>query len=149
MTTFADTLKKEVSRLARKELKDDVGVLKKSLTQQRLEVSQLKKDLKALQQEVRRLAKLVAKTVPPEPEKASAAPRGRAGAFDAQALLACRQRLGLTQKDMAILLKTSSLSLWKWESGKSQPRAGNLEQIRLVLKMGKREAQAQLAAQHS
>ena len=39
----------------------------------------------------------------------------------------------------------SALSVYKWESGKTRPRARQLEAIASLRKMGKREAQARLA----
>ncbi|RKJ96971.1 hypothetical protein CE154_013290 [Alicycliphilus denitrificans] len=45
---------------------------------------------------------------------------------------------------MAALLGASTLSVFRWESGKVMPRAAQLERIQSVLKMGKREAQAKL-----
>ena len=45
---------------------------------------------------------------------------------------------------MAALLEASTLSVARWESGKAMPRAAQLERIKAVLKMGKREAKARL-----
>ena len=46
---------------------------------------------------------------------------------------------------MAQLLEASALSVYKWESGKVQPRAAQLERILALRKLGKREAAARLA----
>lgn len=62
-----------------------------------------------------------------------------------EALAAKRESLGITQKEMATLLDSSALSVWKWETGKATPRAAQLERIRAVLNLGKREALAKLA----
>jgi DNA-binding transcriptional regulator YiaG len=59
-------------------------------------------------------------------------------------LAAKREQLGLSQQAMAALLEASALSVARWESGKVAPRAAQLERIRTVLKMGKREALAKL-----
>ena len=72
--------------------------------------------------------------------------RKRRFRFDAQALAAKREQLGISQQAMAALLEASTLSVYKWESGKVTPRAAQLERIRVVLKMGKREALAKLRA---
>lgn len=61
-----------------------------------------------------------------------------------EALAAKRESLDITQKDMATLLDSSALSVWKWETGKATPRAAQLERIRAVLNLGKREALAKL-----
>ena len=54
--------------------------------------------------------------------------------------------LGLTQAELATLLGVSYLSVHKWEGGKAQPRAVQLQKIAAVMKMGKREAAKQLQA---
>ena len=76
---------------------------------------------------------------PVEPAKA------RTGTFSHETLIAKREALGFTQKQMAALIGVSSLSVYKWESGRVTPRAAQLERLQAVLKMGVREARAQLA----
>ena len=55
MATFADSLKREIARVARKELREEIGSLRKSQSLQRLEISGLKKQILGLQSEVLRL----------------------------------------------------------------------------------------------
>ena len=86
-------------------------------------------------------------TIEPAP-KAATTERKKAGrkvSFSAEALAAQRAQLGLTQAQMAQLLQASALSVYKWESGKVQPRAAQLERILALRKLGKREAAARLA----
>jgi len=45
---------------------------------------------------------------------------------------------------MAALIGASSLSVYKWETGKVFPRAAQLDRLQAVLKMGVREARSQL-----
>lgn len=150
MTTFAESLKKEIARVARKELRDEIGALRKTSLLQRTEIAALKKQLKALQSQVNRLGK-----VRPEPARAAlpaasaasvAHPRGKPGrkvVFTAR-LKTQRARLGLTQEQMARLLGVSSLSIWKWESGGAAPRASRVPKILQLLALGKREALARV-----
>ena len=58
-----------------------------------------------------------------------------------------RAALGITQKQMAQLLGASSVSVYKWETGRVHPRAAQLERIAEVLKLGKRKVQALLNPQ--
>ena len=51
-----------------------------------------------------------------------------------------RQRLGLSAREMGLLLDASAISVYKWEAGQSRPRATHLAAIASVRKMGKREA---------
>lgn len=153
MTTFADSLKKEIARVARKELRDEIGALRKASLSQRGEIAALKKQLKALQSQLTRLGRMRPEPAPvaaPVSAASPVPPRGKPGrkvVFTAERLKTQRARLGLTQEQMAQLLGVSSLSIWKWESGGAVPRTSRVPQILQRLALGKREAQALLAAQ--
>ena len=152
MTTFADSLKKEIARVARKEMREEMGALRKTSLIQRAEIAALKKQLKAVQSQVSRLGR-----ARPEPARAAAPAtsaasavlaRGKPGrkvVFTAERLKIQRARLGLTQEQMARLLGVSSLSIWKWESGGATPRASRVPKILQLLALGKREALARVA----
>lgn len=151
MTTFAETLKNEIARVARKELREEITALRKLGATQRSDISALKKEVKSLQSSVKRLEKL---RVAPSSSDSSArssstakpssdAPRGKPGrkvTFTAQRLKDQRARLGFTQEQMARLLGVSSLSIWKWESGGAAPRAARVPEILEKIAVGKREA---------
>ena len=153
MTTFAETLKKEIARIARKELREEITSLRKLSTTQRSDLSALKKEVKSLQSSLKKLEKLrvapsssgsLTKPLPadkPTPDT----PRGKPGRkvmFTAERLKAQRARLGFTQEQMAQLLGVSGLSIWKWETGGAVPRASRVPQILDRLAMGKRDALA-------
>lgn len=150
MTAFSEAFRAEVLRMARKEIKGELGSMRKTVTAQRSEIAALKRDVKNLVSQVKALHKAAGRQV--DNGKAVAqdtdtpARRKRRFRFDAQALAAKREQLGISQQAMAALLEASTLSVYKWESGKVTPRAAQLERIRVVLKMGKREALAKLRA---
>ena len=52
MSTFANSLKAEIARIARKELKDELAALRKSSSLQRSEIAALTRDVKALSQQL-------------------------------------------------------------------------------------------------
>jgi transcriptional regulator with XRE-family HTH domain len=66
--------------------------------------------------------------------------------FSAKGLAAKRKRRDLSAAAMAALLGVSGQSIYKWEEGKTRPRASQLPAIAALRKMGKREANARLAA---
>jgi len=150
MTTFADSLKKEIARVARKELRDELGALRKVALQQRSDIAALKKQLKALQTQTNQLGRAraeSARSTPPASAAGAGAQRGKPGrkvVFTAERLKTQRARLGLTQEQMAKLLGVSSLSIWKWESGGAAPRASRVPKVLELLALGKREALARL-----
>lgn len=157
MTSFADSLKKEIARVARKELREEIAAMRKTSTAHRSEIAALKKQLKAVQAHVNRTNRNQGKG---KVEKVRVAERavqessavqikgkpGRKVVFTSERLKAQRARLGFTQEQMAKLLEVSSLSIWKWESGGASPRASRVPQILERLALGKREAESQIAA---
>lgn len=150
MPNLADTLKAEIARVARKELKGEVQFLRKAVAHHRSEIAALKREIKALQSSGRQLGRRLQQ--PPaaaaQPAPAAAAPRRRGrqpAPYSAEAFAATRRRLGLTQAQMAQLLGVSPLSIYKWESGQVMPRAAQLAKIAGLKKMGVREARRRLA----
>ena len=153
MTTFADSLKKEIARVARKELRDEIGAMRKTSLSQRSDIAVLKKQVKSLQVQINRLGKTRPEPVREAPRATSAgvarSKPGRKVLFTAERLKTQRARLGLTQEQMARLLGVSSLSIWKWESGGATPRASRVPRILQLLALGKREALERVAPKAS
>jgi DNA-binding transcriptional regulator YiaG len=143
MPNLANILKQEIARLARKEIRGELENLKKAASLARAENSALKKRVHALELELKRLTRAAGKAPPAAPEDP------QAHRFRADGLRSHRQRLGLSAKDYGLLLGASALSVYKWESGQSQPRAKALAALMAVRGMGKREATARLAKLHA
>ena len=57
---------------------------------------------------------------------------------------ALRKKLGLSATDMGKLIGVSGQSVYHWETGKTKPRASQLQAIAAVRKMGKRAVAAKL-----
>jgi DNA-binding transcriptional regulator YiaG len=140
MPNLAQTLKQEISRIARKEVRDDIAALRKAVTAHRSEIAALKRTVKELGTQLRMAQKAVRRAAPVVVEHKDAGRPGRKPSFSAERLKAKRQALGMNQVQMAQLLGISSLSLWKWESGQVTPRPSMLERYFAAMKMGKREA---------
>jgi DNA-binding transcriptional regulator YiaG len=151
MTTFAASLKKEIARVARKELRDEISALRKGSSTYRSEIAELKRKIKALESKVKALSRtapsVASKTVSKPGATLARAKPGRKLTLGAAEFSALRQRLGFTQAQMAQLVGASALSIYKWESGQVTPRAAQLEKIISVRKIGKREAVARLQAE--
>ncbi len=143
MNSLTNALKSEIARVARKELKDELLSLRKVTTGHRSEIAALKREIKKLQSQLRANTKVVKAVMPSPADEPPVS--GRKVRFSAQALAAQRAKLGLSQAQMAQLLGASALSVYKWESGKVQPRAAQLERIVAIRKLGKREAAVRLA----
>jgi DNA-binding transcriptional regulator YiaG len=142
MATFAEQLKNEIARIAKKELRAETKQLKLFASQQRSENAALKRRLSDLEAALKRLGKAQVKATVASPEKeAGPALRFRAGGF-----ASLRKKLDLTAAEMAKLLNVSPQSVYHWEIGKSRPRASQLPAISAVRKMGKKDVTERLAA---
>lgn len=152
MSNIADALKQEIARVARKELKGEIAALRKLTSTHRSDIAALKREIKALHGVVKRLQKGLSRPVAapsPKPQENTIKRRGGRSEFSAEQLAAHRAELGLTQAQMARLIGASALSVYKWESGKVQPRAAQQEQIAAALKLGKRAVKAKLQEQEA
>lgn len=141
MPNVASVLRSEISRLARKEVRQEVGPLKKTTAELRRTVSALKKEVATLQRKVRSLEKQEKRRREVAPKEGAV----KAVRFSPKWVKADRQRLGLSAKNYGALVGVSSLTIYSWESGKSKPRAEKLAAWAEIRGIGKREAQRRLA----
>lgn len=139
MPNIATALKQEISRLARKELRAGTDSSKKAISAHRHEIADLKRRMQSLEREVARLRTGKAHAAPAQTSENGPSLRFRPDGF-----VQHRKRLGLSAREMGLLLDASALSVYKWESGQARPRAKHLLAIAEVRKMGKREASKRL-----
>lgn len=147
MSSFADQLKSEISRIARKEVRAETRALKKSNVQYRSEIAALKRRLADAERLVARLARgagqATSRARAAQDDDASGAQGLR---FRVAGFASLRKKLGLSAADMGRLIGVSAQSVYHWETGKTRPRASQLAAIAAVRKLGKREVAARLAA---
>ena len=141
MSTFANQLKSEIARLAKKEVRAETQALKKASAAYRGEIAALKRRIAGLETQIKKLGKGGgrAKAVEPAEEEGGTALRFRVAGF-----AALRKKLGISAAEMGTLLGVSAQSVYHWETGKTKPRASQLAAISAVRKMGKREVAAKL-----
>lgn len=142
MPNIATAFKAEIARVSRKEIRSEIAALKKAVAGYRHEIASLKKRMQDLERQVKRTGggRQVA--------RAASTDKGGEGSqqlrFSPHRFAAQRKKLGLSAADFAKLLGVSSLSVYKWESGKTRPRRAQLEAIAAARGLGKREAVARL-----
>ncbi len=146
MSTFADQLKSEIARIARKELRAETQALKKANAQYRSEIATLKRRLAETERSMTRLAKGSATLAGQAAANEQPASPAQGLRFRVAGFASLRKKLGLSAADMGKLLGVSAQSVYHWETGKSRPRAAQLAAISAVRKLGKREVAARLAA---
>lgn len=149
MPNIATVFKAEITRLARKEVRENSDGLRKTVAAQRTEIASLKRRLQVLEGVVKKLAKgqsaISARPAAPEPS-GSGKSNGAGLRFRAKGMAANRKRLGLSAADFGLLVGTTGQSVYAWESGKAKPRPEALAAIAALRGIGKLEAEARLAA---
>lgn len=142
MPNIASVLKEEIARVARKEGRAETQQLKKSSAHFRSDIAALKRRIAALEQLVARLGKAAGKNT------AAASTDQQVGSFrfSASGLLAQRKRLGLSAAEAGRLLGVSDQSVYKWENGKTRPRASQFSAIAELRSLSKKQAAARLTA---
>ena len=143
MSSLITSLKSEIARIAKKEMKADLLSMRKALTTHRSEIAALKRQIKILNTEIK-VARSSSKSAGLVPN--AAATRARPFKFNASRFAQLRTTWGITQVQMAQLLGTSSLTVHKWEKGMTNPRAAQRERIAAIMKLGKRQVMQQLQA---
>lgn len=138
MPNIAALLKSEITRIARKQVREETRPLKNAIAPYRSEIAALKRRTHALEQQIRKLGKVTAKAIPVEGDGNSA------HRFSAKGMAKNRQRLGLSAADFGKLIGASGQSVYHWEEGKSRPREKNVAAIAAIRSIGKKEAAARL-----
>ena len=147
MPNIAAVLKEEIARVARKELRGDTARFKKASAQYRSDIAALKRRITELEKQLGKLSRQSRKAGAKAEAEAPGTGTGRSSLrFSPKGLAAQRKRLGLSAAQVAALLGVSGQSIYKWEDGKARPRASQLPAIASLRTMGKREANARLAA---
>ncbi len=146
MPNFTKLFQDEVRRLARKETKDSYAELKRENIELRRTLSAVKKRLDRLEREKKKLGKEIAQVLPEvqeEPEHTSPAERAR---FSSTTIRNLRQRLRLTQAELAQLVGVTGQSVYQWErkDGQLQLRKATREALYELRDLGVREAHRRL-----
>lgn len=127
MPNIASVLKAEITRVARKEVRTEVDALRKSNMQHRSAIASLRRQIVALQKEVRRTSKQhVASKQTTNVKAAVEAPQRR---FSASRLAAHRAKLGVSAVTYGKLLDIGGQTIYNWEQGKARPSAQQIQQL--------------------
>ena len=143
MGKMEQTLKSEITRLARKETRAACEPLAK-------DVRQLRRTVSALSKTVGRLEKLgaefQAQRMAEQARLDAPAPEVKAARLSPLLIKKLRKRLGITQSELATLVGVSHSAVGSWEYGKAKPEGRNREALVALRKLGKREVRGLLAA---
>jgi DNA-binding transcriptional regulator YiaG len=138
MPNIAGVLKEEIRRLAKKEIKAQVGSTRQAVARYRSDIAKLKRQLGQQEREIKLLKKQPGQ--PQAEEEPLESVR-----FSARSVKAQRSRLGLSAADYGKLVGVSGLTIYNWEQEKARPRKAQLTALVAVRGIGKREALKKLA----
>ena len=140
MPDVAAVLRQEISRLARKEVRQVVSPLKESVTTLRKKLAEAQREIGALQSKVRMLEAEEARRLTTQPEPVTDV-KVR---FSPKWVAADRARLGLSADDYGRLVGVSGQTIYTWERGDARPRDERLAAWAAVRGIGKRAARQRL-----
>ena len=143
MGKMEQTLKSEITRLAKKQLRATCLPLARDVRRLKRTVSALRKTIAVLSRlgaelEAQRTAERAKLAVPPEEVKAAR--------LSPLLIKKLRARLGITQGELATLVGVSTSAVGSWEYGKAKPEGHNREALVALRKLGRREVVRILAA---
>lgn len=147
MPNLTCILNEEIRRLARKEIREQVGKTIAQVADQRREIAELKRQNTELKRRIVFLEKQEKKRLadPSQPkvivQKSDGTVQAESTArFSPTWLASHREKLGFSAADYAKLVDCSPLSIYKWEKGESTPRPAQREKLAAIRGIGKREA---------
>ncbi len=134
--------KKEILRLAKKEVKATFLPLRKEVWAMKLKLSRLSKNFKNLDQ----LARVQIRENPNKLHWEPSAEEVKASRLTSGRIRNLRQKLGLSQRELALLTGVSMGAVALWEKGKFAPTEERKAALVGLRKLGKREVKNLLAA---
>jgi DNA-binding transcriptional regulator YiaG len=141
MPNIASVLKQEIARVARRETRTQIELLRRSSAQQRRGIAALKRSVASLERQIGLLAGTIRKTAAAAPIEDAAEQRIR---FSPKGIRSMRRRLGLSAGDFARLVDVSAQSIYNWERKITRPRAAQVKALAELRGLGKKEVASRL-----
>ena len=140
MANITVVLREEISRLARKEIKNQTEALRKTSAEHRKKIAEMRRQVSELQRKVTFLEKQVLKNIKTEVGEDDTGNFR----FSAKGLRSNRKRLGLSATDYGKLVGVTGQTVYMWERETTSPREQQVESLASLRRMGKKEARARL-----
>jgi DNA-binding transcriptional regulator YiaG len=140
MPNLAVTFRREIMRLARREIRSQTQGLRKASAQFRRDIAELKRHASKFKSEMVRLEHKIGKDVAPSiPEADLEKVR-----FSAKSVIAQRRGLGISAADYGKLIGVTAHTIYKWEHGASRPRRAQVSAFAAIRRLSKTETLARL-----
>ena len=142
MGKMEQTLKSEITRLARKQVRATYLPLARDVRRLKRTVSGLRKTVAVLS---RLGTELQAQRTAERTSLAAAPEEMKTARLTPWLIKKLRTRLGITQGELATLVGVSGSAVGSWEYGKAKPEGHNREALVALRKLGRREVRRILA----
>jgi DNA-binding transcriptional regulator YiaG len=134
------TIKAEIQRLARHEVRVAFRPLRKEVWGIRLKLSNLLKGFAPLNRWVKETAQSKSK----EPELSASPEEVKASRLTPERIRGLRKKLGLSQRELGVLVGATLGAVASWEKGKFKPRGEKKAALVALRKVGKRDVKKML-----
>jgi DNA-binding transcriptional regulator YiaG len=146
VANIGTVLRKEISKLSRREGRSLIDPTKKITAQHRRDIAALKRQVALLERQVKLVSR---KVLGPPPAASSDQSAAKSVRFVAKGLRSQRNRLGLSAAEFGKLLGVSAQSVYNWERELAHPRSEQLARLASLRGIGKREAAERLKPMRS
>ena len=141
MGKIDSTIKAEIQRMAKHEVRVVFRPLRKEVWGMRIKLSNLLKGFATLN----RSAKEITKAKSAEPKLVASAEEVKASRFTPERIRRLRMKLGISQRELGILVRASLGAVASWEKGKFKPQGEKKAALVALRKVKKRDVKKMLA----
>ena len=138
MGKMESSIREEIGRLARREIRKAVGPVLKERARLKGQIADLKKAVQDMEKSV---APLVRDRKASRPKLRATDEEVQAARLSGGLIRKLRKRLGLSQEELGLLADVTRGAVVGWEMGRSRPSAASRSAIVALRKLGKREVQ--------
>ena len=143
MPNLAAVLRKEVCRLAKREIKSQTSAIRQAVVQFRRDIARLKREVREQAREISFLKGQDQGRLRQPPAKVEEPLEGVR--FSPRSVKAQRRRLRLSAADYGKLVGVSGLTIYHWEHGQARPHKERLTALVAIRGLGRREAMGKMA----
>src|SRR4030043_1431063 len=141
MAKIESIIKSEIQRLAKHEVRSFYRPLRKEVWGLKLKLSNLIKNFTVLD----RMAKGLSKTKSTEPKLEATPEEVKASRLTPERIAGLREKLGISQRELGLLVGATNGAVLSWEKGKFKPQGEKKTALVALRKVRKRDVKKMLA----
>ena len=141
MAKLESIIKSEITRLAKREVRSTFRPLRKEVWRMKLKLSNLIKNFAVLD----RLAKEASRGKSTEPKLEATPEEVKASRLTPERIAGLRKKLGISQRELGLLVGATTGAVLSWEKGKFKPRGDKKAALVALRKVRKRDVRKMLA----